>query len=106
MPTFATPGPIAATVEVGGARVRVTAGDRTDTAVLVEPVDEASRFDVKVADKTKVDFAGGRLSVKTTVAGEKGSDCVTCLITARVFSLIGPRPGVLLKIGYPTSSIN
>ena len=31
MPTFATPGPIAATVQVAGARVRVTASDRTDT---------------------------------------------------------------------------
>jgi hypothetical protein len=29
MPTFATPGPIAATVEVAGAQVRATAGDRT-----------------------------------------------------------------------------
>ena len=66
MPTFATPGPIAATVQVAGAQVRVTASDRTDTVVLVEPINEASRSDVKVADKTKVDFAGGQLSVKTT----------------------------------------
>ena len=36
MPTFATPGPIAATVQVAGAQVRVTASDRTDTVVLVE----------------------------------------------------------------------
>ena len=78
MPTFATPGPIAATVQVAGARVRVTASDRTDTVVLVEPIDEASRTDVKVADKTKVDFAGGRLSVKTTVSGDKnGSVAIT-----------------------------
>lgn len=71
MPTFATPGPIAATVEVAGAQVRVTASDRTDTAVLVEPIDTASRKDVKVAEKTKVEFADGRLSVKTTVSGDK-----------------------------------
>ena len=71
MPTFVTPGPIAATVEVAGAQVRVTASDRTDTVVLVEPVNEASRSDVKVADKTKVDFADGRLSVKTTTPGDK-----------------------------------
>ena len=78
MPTFATPGPIAATVEVAGARVRVTASDRTDTVVLVEPINEASRKDVKVADKTKVDFAGDRLSVKTTVSGDKdGSVAIT-----------------------------
>ena len=36
MTTFATPEPIAATVEVAGAQVRVTASDRADTVVLVE----------------------------------------------------------------------
>ncbi len=78
MTTFATPGPIAATVQVAGAQVRVTASDRTDTVVLVEPINEASRSDNKVANKTKVDFAGGQLSVKTTVAGDKnGSVAIT-----------------------------
>lgn len=78
MPTFATPGPIAATVEVAGARVRVTASDRTDTVVLVEPIDRASRKDVKVAEKTKVGFVGGELSVKTTACGDRtGSIAIT-----------------------------
>ncbi|MCW3844382.1 DUF4097 domain-containing protein [Micromonospora yasonensis] len=78
MPTFATPGPITATVEVAGAQVRVIASDRTDTVVLVEPVDDASRKDVRVAERTKVDFAGGQLSVKTTVSGDKtGSVVIT-----------------------------
>ena len=78
MPTFATPGPIAATVEVAGARVRVTASDRADTVVLVEPINEASRSDVKVANKTRVDFAAGQLSVKTTAPGAKsGSVAIT-----------------------------
>jgi len=78
MTTFATPEPIAATVEVAGARVRVTASDRTDTVVLVEPVNEASRSDAKVASKTKVDFARGQLSVKTTTPGDKsGSVAIT-----------------------------
>ena len=40
MPAFDTPGPIAATVVVAGAQVRVTASDRTDTVVMVEPVDK------------------------------------------------------------------
>jgi hypothetical protein len=71
MPTFVTPGPIAAAVEVAGAEVRVTASDRTDTVVLVEPINEASRSDVKVANRTKVDFAGSQLSVKTTTPGDK-----------------------------------
>jgi Putative adhesin len=78
MPTFATPGPIAAIVQVAGARVRVIASDRTDTVVLVEPIDEANPSDVKVANKTRVDFAGGQLSVKTTVPGDKnGSAAIT-----------------------------
>jgi Putative adhesin len=78
MPTFATPDPITATVEVAGAQVRVTASDRTDTVVLVEPRNAASRKDVKVADKTKVDFASGQLSVKTMVPGDKnGSVAIT-----------------------------
>ena len=78
MPTFATPAPIAATVEVAGARVRVTASDRTDTVVLVEPINEASHSDVKVAGKTEVDLAGDQLSVKTTTPGNKsGSVAIT-----------------------------
>jgi hypothetical protein len=65
-------------VEVAGARVRVTASDRTDTVVLVEPINEASRSDVKVASKTRVDFADGQLSVKTTTPGGKsGSVAIT-----------------------------
>ena len=52
VPTFDTPGPIAATLVVAGAQVRVTASDRTDTVVLVEPIDKASKKDLKVANKT------------------------------------------------------
>ena len=78
MPTFATPGPITATVTVAGAQVRVTASDRTDTVVLVEPIDKASQSDVKVASRTKVDFASGQLTVKTTVSGDtNGSVAIT-----------------------------
>ncbi len=76
MPSFDTPGPIAATVVVAGAQVRVTASDRTDTVVLVEPIDPASQPDVKVANKTKIDFADGQLSVKTTVSGDKNGSVV------------------------------
>ena len=78
MPTFATPGPITATVKVAGAQVQVTASDRTDTAVLVEPINKESQSDVKVANKTKVDFASGQLKVKTTASGDKnGSVAIT-----------------------------
>jgi Putative adhesin len=71
MPAFTTPEPVTATVEVAGAQVRVGASERTDTVVLIEPVNKASKSDVKVAERTKVDFSAGRLTVKTTVPGSK-----------------------------------
>lgn len=78
MRTYTTPWPVVATVQVAGARVRVTASDRADTAVLVEPVDAARPLDVKVANRIKVDLAGDRLSVRTTAAGVRtGSVAVT-----------------------------
>jgi DUF4097 and DUF4098 domain-containing protein YvlB len=78
MTTYTTPTPITATVEVAGARVRVTATDRTDTLVLVEPVDAGSKKDVKVAERTEVAFAGDRLTVKTTTSGRReGSVAIT-----------------------------
>jgi hypothetical protein len=78
MPTFVTPGPISAAVRVAGAQVRVVASDRTDTVVLVEPIDAASKSDVQVASRTQVDFSAGKLTVKTTVAGDKdGSVAIT-----------------------------
>lgn len=73
MPTFATPEPITATLTTAGAQVRVTATDRSDTAVLVEPINKASKSDVKVAEHTKVDFTDGELSVKTTVSGGRNA---------------------------------
>jgi hypothetical protein len=83
MLAFATPGPIVATVSVAGARVRVRATDRTDTVVLVEPVDSAKPKDVRVAAKAKVDFCGGRLTVKTTVPGDNdGSVAITIDVPA------------------------
>jgi hypothetical protein len=46
--------------------------------VRVEPVDSASSSDVKVAEKTKVGFSSGALSVKTTKSGAKdGSVAIT-----------------------------
>ncbi len=78
MPTFQTPQPITATLVTGGAQVRVTASERSDTVVSVAPVNSANRSDVKVAEKTEVDFSAGELSVKTIKAGDKsGSVAIT-----------------------------
>ncbi|ALG09545.1 DUF4097 family beta strand repeat-containing protein [Kibdelosporangium phytohabitans] len=83
MPTFATPEPITATLTTGGARVRITAGERPDTVVQVEPVDSANKSDVKVAEHTKVDFTAGELSIKTNKAGDRnGSVAITVELPA------------------------
>jgi hypothetical protein len=83
MPTFATPEPITATLTTGGAQVRIAASDRSDTTVLVEPINRANKTDVKVAEHTKVDFAGGELSIETTKAGDRnGSVAITIELPA------------------------
>jgi DUF4097 and DUF4098 domain-containing protein YvlB len=64
MPTFDTPEPISVSVEPGVGNVQVVASDRTDTVVEVTPSDPAEPSDVKAAEQTRVDFAGGTLSVK------------------------------------------
>jgi hypothetical protein len=76
-------------MQVAGAQVQVTASDRTDTVVLVESINEASRSDVKVANKTKVDFSAGQLSVKTTTPGDK-SGSVAITIDLPVDSVASP----------------
>jgi hypothetical protein len=69
MPTFATPNPIRATLTTAGARVRLATSDRSDTVVSVEPVNSANPSDVKSAEKVRVDFSAGELSVRTTKSG-------------------------------------
>jgi hypothetical protein len=83
MNIFATPQPITATLTTAGARVRVTATERPDTVVRVEPVDSTDSSNVKVAANTKVDFSAGVLSVKTTKSGDKnGSVAITIELPA------------------------
>ncbi|MCX2951534.1 DUF4097 family beta strand repeat-containing protein [Lentzea sp. NEAU-D7] len=78
MPTFTTLEPITTTLTTAGARVRIIASERQDTVVRVEPVNSANSTDVKVAEKTRVDFSGGVLAVKTTKSGDKsGSVAIT-----------------------------
>ncbi|WP_409495157.1 DUF4097 family beta strand repeat-containing protein [Amycolatopsis sp. cmx-11-12] len=83
MSVFPTPKPITATLTTAGARVRVAASERSDTVVLVEPIDSTSKSDVKVAENTKVDFANGELSIETKKAGGKaGSVAITIEVPA------------------------
>ncbi|MEV6910872.1 DUF4097 family beta strand repeat-containing protein [Amycolatopsis sp. NPDC051071] len=83
MPSFTTPNPITATLTTAGAKVRIAASERSDTVVRVEPLDGTNKTDVKVAEKTKVDFTDGELSIKTTKSGDKnGSVAITIEVPA------------------------
>ncbi|MQS12394.1 DUF4097 domain-containing protein [Streptomyces kaniharaensis] len=64
MPTYETTGPITAVIEFDIASVRVSASKRTDVVVHVAPATADVELDVKAAQQTKVDFAGGRLTLK------------------------------------------
>jgi hypothetical protein len=64
MPTFDTPGPITAMLTLVGGDVRISAGDRTDTTVTVEPSDASNDEDRKAAEQTRVELVGDQLVVK------------------------------------------
>jgi Putative adhesin len=64
MPTFATPEPISATIDVVMGEVRISAGDRDATNVDVQPSDPSNGEDVKAAEQTRVELANRRLLVK------------------------------------------
>lgn len=66
MPTFDTPGPIAARIEVVSGSVRVRADDRHDTVVTVRPRNERSSADVAAAEQTLVTFSAGELLIRST----------------------------------------
>jgi len=68
MPTFQTPEPILAYVEVVTGSVRLHATDREDTAVEVRPRDPSRASDVRIAEQARIDFRDGRLTVS---AGRK-----------------------------------
>jgi hypothetical protein len=65
MPSFDTPKAISATVDVISGDVRVTASERDTTVVEVRPSDASNDEDIRVAERTRVDLAGGHLMVKT-----------------------------------------
>ncbi|WP_029431613.1 DUF4097 family beta strand repeat-containing protein [Blastococcus sp. URHD0036] len=66
MPTFDTPGPIAARIEVVSGTVHVRADDGHDTVVTVRPRNANSSADVTAAEQTRVTFDAGELLVRST----------------------------------------
>ncbi|MGA4851568.1 DUF4097 family beta strand repeat-containing protein [Streptomyces sp. G5(2025)] len=64
MPVFDTPEPIAATLSIEAGNLRVIAGDGASTIVDVRPNSETREVDVRAAERTRVEFANGKLLVK------------------------------------------
>ena len=65
MPTFDTPEPITATIDLAIGDVRISAGARDTTVVDVQPSDASNEEDLKLAEQTRVEYANQRLLVKT-----------------------------------------
>jgi Putative adhesin len=63
MPTFHTPEPITADIEVVSGSVNVVASDRGDTVVQVSPRDPSRAADIRIAEGARVDFRNGTLTV-------------------------------------------
>ncbi|MFI5082542.1 MAG: DUF4097 family beta strand repeat-containing protein [Streptosporangiales bacterium] len=90
MPTFDTPEPISAVVELVVGDVRITASDRDDTAVEIRPSDESHEPDVRAAEQTRIEYSAGQLLVK----GPR----------QRSLSLFGKPGSIDVTIGLPTGS--
>lgn len=88
MPTYETPEPISAALDLVVADVRVTASDRRDTVVEVRPSDPSDEVDVRASEQTRVDYAAGRLLVKSPrlkrlgLIGKPGSITLTVELPA------------------------
>ncbi|MGW4382260.1 DUF4097 family beta strand repeat-containing protein [Kitasatospora sp. NPDC004531] len=65
MPSFDTPEPISLNAQVAAGSVHVIATDRADTVVVARPRDPEREVDVRAAEQTEIDFAGGVLTVRT-----------------------------------------
>ncbi|MDQ6909562.1 MAG: DUF4097 domain-containing protein [Actinomycetota bacterium] len=72
MPTFETPEPINADLDVEVGSARLIAAERSTTVVDVRPANARRRADVEAAEATQVHFAGGRLEVKGPMARKLG----------------------------------
>ena len=64
MPSFETPNPITATIDVVAGDVRISAGERSTTIITVDPSDASDDEDRKAAELTRVEFENDALLVK------------------------------------------
>jgi DUF4097 and DUF4098 domain-containing protein YvlB len=97
MPTFETPEPILATLEVAAGDLRIAARDRTDTVVEVRPSDPSHEPDVRAAEQTRVQMTSDGLLVKTPRGGRSA-------LTGQRLSLFGKPGSIDVTIDLPTGS--
>ncbi|MEV7005933.1 DUF4097 family beta strand repeat-containing protein [Streptosporangium sp. NPDC051022] len=90
MPTFDTPEPIIAVIDLGAGDIRITASDRSDTVVEIRPTDGLDGTDTRAAEQALVECSRGRLFVKTP--------------KSRLGSLFGWDGSVRVTIDLPTGS--
>jgi DUF4097 and DUF4098 domain-containing protein YvlB len=97
MPTFDTPEPISATIDLAVGDVRISAADRSATVVEVRPSDASNEDDCKAAELTRVEYENEQLLVKAPKLrswlsrGDGGSIDVTIELPAgsRVHAAVG-----------------
>jgi DUF4097 and DUF4098 domain-containing protein YvlB len=97
MPTFETPEPILATLEVAAGDLRIAARDRTDTVVEVRPSDPSHEPDVRAAEQTRVEMTSDGLLVKTPRGGRSA-------LTGQRLSLFGKPGSIDVSIDLPAGS--
>ncbi len=64
MPSFTTPAPISAAIDLAAGDVQISAGERDTTVVDVRPSDPSNPEDVRAAELTRVEYANEQLLVK------------------------------------------
>lgn len=64
MPTFETPKPVSVEIDLFVGNVTITAEDRADTVVTVNPTDPENESDVEAAEQTRVELSGDTVIVK------------------------------------------
>jgi hypothetical protein len=86
MQTFATPGPVTATLDIPAGRIQVTAAGQATTTVQVRPADPAKGRDVKLARQVTAAYSNGTLRITAPaghrVLGSSGAVEVTVQVPA------------------------
>ncbi|CAM5424793.1 ABC transporter permease [Streptomyces avidinii] len=92
MPSYETKGPITATIHVEVGVARISAAERTDTVVEIQPRTAGDKDDIRAAEETRVEFTDGTLSIRTPRA--RGLFSARGSVTVDYTNFVAP--GILL----------